>query len=198
MPALSLCDKSISFKCIFSPNEITSLIVPFIGAHECRDSKTCPNQMFDNACSDANLMKRTKRYQFDVKKNRFSANKINELCSSSAYNNIYCEEKPQNSASISASSSFQRDSSIEIEKLGTTSTSSTPCESQLSNMTHSGLMESSTLSSDSTLSCPIPTAIIWWRTTHSEHNQNRAIIGYSDGNLTCVRKFLLNKLIVFF
>lgn len=160
--------------------------MPFIGPHVCPDTQKCPNQMYEGSCTDVNSIKRTKRYQFEVKKNRLSSNKINELCSSSAYTHIYCDEKPQNSASISASSSFQKnDSSIEIEKIGTSA--STPCDSQLSNMS-SGLMESSTLSSDSTISCPIPTSVIWWRTTHAEYNQNRAIIGYSDGCIVVVRK----------
>ncbi|KAL7016596.1 hypothetical protein ACKWTF_010066 [Chironomus riparius] len=141
--------------------------------------------MYEGSCTDVNAIKRTKRYQFEVKKNRLSSSKINELCSSSAYTHIYCDEKPQNSASISASSSFMKnDSSIEIENFGTSA--STPCDSQLSNMS-SGLMESSTLSSDSTISCPIPTSIIWWRTTHAEYNQNRAIIGYSDGCIVVVQ-----------
>lgn len=136
------------------------------------------------------LAKRSKRHQqqqFEVKKNRFSANKINELCSSSAYNHIYCDQKPPES--LSASSSFQKEpqgSEIYNEKVP--SASSTPCESQFSGV---GMMESSTFSSGSTtLSCPIPTAITWWQTTHSEQTQNRAIIGYSDGCICVVRKYL--------
>lgn len=129
-----------------------------------------------------NLVKRPqKRHQFEVKKNRFSANKINELCSSSAYNHIYCDQKPQES--LSASSSFQRDGSdVLTEKVP--SASSTPCESQFSGI---GMMESSTFSSGSTtISCPIPTAITWWKTTHADQVQNRAIIGYTDGCIVVV------------
>lgn len=149
----------------------------------CPDTQKCPNQTYDGTL-DAHFIRR--KNQFDVKKNKFSSNKINELCSSSAYNHIYCDEKPQVSSSISASSSFQKESSVEIVA---TPTISTPCDSQVSNIS-SGIMESSTLSSDSaTISCPIPTAIIWWRTTHAEYNQNRAIIGYSDGCIVVVRKY---------
>lgn len=155
--------------------------MPFIGPHACMNPQKCPNQTFESTYTDVTLMKRTKRNQFDVKRNRFSANKINELCSSSAYTHIYCDEKPQASTSMSTSSSFQKDSSVEIEA------SSTPCESQFSNI--SSGMESSTVSSESaTISCPIPTAVIWWRTTHADVNQNRAIIGYSDGCIVVVRK----------
>jgi hypothetical protein len=141
-----------------------------------------------NLSADLTLLKRPKRHQFEVKKNRFSANKINELCSSSAYNHIYCDQKP--TESLSTSSSFQREP--ESEKIP--STTSTPCESQLSNIgaaANAGfMMESSTFSSESTtISCPIPTAIIWWRTTHAEQVQNRAIIGYTDGCVVVVRKW---------
>lgn len=179
-----MCDKSVSFKCVFSPFEITSYVVPFIGPHECANPQRCPNHTFDMSYSSdmMTLMKRTKRHQFEVKKNRFSANKINELCSSSAYTHIYCDQKP--SESLSASSSFQKESEIMVA-----STSSTPCmESQLSTM-----MESSTMSSASTtITCPIPTAVTWWRTTHADQTQHRAIIGYSDGIIVVVRKCLPN------
>jgi hypothetical protein len=122
-------------KCIFPANDITSFIIPFIGPHECENVKKCPNQTFVlNDINELTVNKREKGHQFDIKKNRFSASKINELCSSSAYTHIYCDQK-NDSASISASSSFQKDSqSIEIEKK-CTSTSSTPCESQFSNLT---------------------------------------------------------------
>lgn len=126
------------------------------------------------------LTKRSKR-QFEVKKNRFSANKINELCSSSAYTHIYCDQKP--SESISASSSFQREGEI----TQVPSTSSTPLvESQISQI--STMMESTISSASTTITCPIPTTIIWWRTSHAEKTQNRAIIGYSDGCIVVVRK----------
>jgi hypothetical protein len=160
--------------------------VPFIGPHECPNAQKCPNHTFDMSLSaDLTLMKRPKRHQFEVKKNRLSANKINELCSSSAYNHIYCDQKP--AESMSTSSSFQREP--ESEKVP--STTSTPCESQMSNIGGGAgmMMESSTFSSESTtVSCPIPTAIIWWRTTHAEQVQNRAIIGYTDGCVVVVRK----------
>jgi hypothetical protein len=174
-------------KCIFPANDITSFIIPFIGPHECENVKKCPNQTFVlNDFNELTVNKREKGHQFDIKKNRFSASKINELCSSSAYTHIYCDQK-NDSASISASSSFQKDSqSIEIEKK-CTSTSSTPCESQFSNLT-TGNIESSTISSESTLACPVPSAAIWWKTTHADQIQNRAIIGYSDGCIVVVRK----------
>lgn len=131
-----------------------------------------------------------RHHQFEVKKNRFSATKINELCSSSAYNHIYCDQKPQES--LSASSSFQKEvgSDAFIEKVP--SASSTPCESQFSG---AEMMGSSTFSSGSTtLSCPIPTAITWWRTTHADQVQNRAIIGYTDGCIVVVGKKYLSFL----
>lgn len=180
VPALGICDKSISFKCIFSPNEITSFIVPFIGPHECPNSQKCPNQIQDP-------LKRTKRAfnnRLDARKDNFSTSKVNELITSNAvYNTFYCDQKPNtNSSSISASSSFHKESFVDgANKVS--STSSTPCESNP--MSYSA-MEASTASTDSTISsCPFPTSVIWWK-THLE--ENRAILGYSDGCVVVVCK----------
>jgi hypothetical protein len=191
VPAMGICDKSISFKCIFTPNEITSFIVPFIGPHECPNSQKCPNHVLD---TPSELLKRngTKRVfnhrlqrELEGKRNQFSTSKVNELITSNAiYNTFYCDQKPNsNSASMSTSSSFQKDSEG-TDKI-VSSTSSTPCESnQISSS--SNAMETSTVSSESTISsCPFPTAVIWWK-THLE--ENRAVLGYSDGCVVVVCK----------
>lgn len=191
VPCLSVCDKSASFKPIFSTTEITSYVIPFIGPHECPNAQKCPNLTFDLSQSSdiITMLKRPKRNQFEIKKNRLSASKINELCSSSAYNQIYCDQKPPET--LSASSSFHKDPETLTENVP--STSSTPCESQFSNIGNA-MFESSTISSGSTnTSCPIPTAILWWQTTHAEQIQNRAIIGYTDGCIVIVRKYSLNS-----
>jgi hypothetical protein len=177
VPALGICDKSISFKCIFTPNEITSFIVPFIGPHECPNSQKCPNHVLD---ASLDVLKRGKRAVNHGKRDQFSTSKVNELITSNpVYNTFYCDQKP-NSATLSTSSSFQKDSAGEgIEKV-VSSTSSTPCESNQMSLS-SAAMETS---SESTMSsCPFPTAVIWWKTHLGE---NRAILGYSDGCVVVV------------
>jgi hypothetical protein len=147
VPAVGIVDKSIQFKCIFTPNEITSFIVPFVGPHECINSQKCPNLVME---SSMELLKRHKRILTQGKFNasRFTSNAI--------YNQIYCDSKP--AASLSQSSSFH----------------SEECESnQMETPT-----ESTTISS-----CPFPTAVIWWKTHLDE---NRAILGYSDGCVVVV------------
>lgn len=193
VPAMGICDKSVSFKCLFTPNEITSFIVPFIGPHECPNSQKCPNHVVD-AASD--LLKRNgakrafnHRLQREIegKRDHFSTSKVNELITSNAiYNTLYCDQKPaSNSTTISASSSFHKDSIIEGNDKMASSTSSTPCESNQMSLS-SAAMEASMISTESTIStCPIPTAVIWWKTHNDE---NRAILGYSDGCIVVVCK----------
>lgn len=177
VPALGICDKSISFKSIFSPNEITSFIVPFIGPHECPNSQKCPNHVLDTSID---VLKRGKRMlthrMLDGKKDQFSTSKVNELITSNpVYNTFYCDQKPN----LSTSSSFQKETPEGTEKV-ISSTSSTPCESNQMSLS-SAAMETSTESTIS--SCPYPTAVIWWK-THLE--ENRAILGYSDGCVVVV------------
>lgn len=189
VPALGICDKSISFKCIFSANEITSFIVPFIGPHECPNSQRCPNQVLE---TQSEFLKRSgakrafnhRLHDADGKKDNFTTSKVNELITSNAvYNTFYCDQKPNNySASVSASSSFHKDALADgTNKIS--SASSTPCESNAMSVS-STAMEASTASSDWTISsCPFPTAAIWWKTHLDE---NRAILGYSDGCIVVV------------
>lgn len=190
VPAMGICDKSIPFKCIFTPNEITSFIVPFIGPHDCPNSQKCPNTASD---SSSDILKRNNnkrmfnhrlQRELESKRDQFSTSKVNELITSNAvYNTMYCDQKPNsNSTSMSTSSSFQRDSTTDGTDKIVSSTSSTPCESNQISIS-SAAMETST---DSTISsCPIPTAVIWWKTHLDE---NRAILGYSDGCVVVVRK----------
>lgn len=186
VPALAVCDKSISFKCIFAPTEISSFIVPFIGPHECPNSQKCPNHVLDTPTDPLkrNGMKRVFNHrhmrELDGKADfspTYNFAKVNELITSNPiYNTFYCDQKP--SASVSASSSFHKDSD-ETDKV-VSSTSSTPCESNQVSVS-SAAMEAST---DSTISsCPFPTAVIWWKTHLDE---NRAILGYSDGCVVVV------------
>lgn len=194
VPALGICDKSISFKCIFTPNEITSFIVPFIGPHDCPNSQKCPNHIetsLDNFKRKRNVNHRTSR-EVDCRKDNFSTSKVNELITSNAiYNTLYCDQKP-NSNSVSASSSFHKDPTCDIIDKPISSASSTPCESHPLSCS-STAMEASTASSESTISsCPFPTAVIWWKTHLDE---NRAILGYSDGCIVVVCKFIVSQFI---
>lgn len=183
VPALGICDKSVSFKCIFSPNEITSFIVPFIGPHDCPNSQKCPNHVSSDGPTEFLKRSANKRRLHENKHDQFSTSKVNELITqNTVYNSFYCDQKPT-SNTVSASSSFHRDSEG-TEKL-ISSTSSTPGESNLMSLS-SGAMGASTTSGDSTLSsCPYPTTAVWWR-THAD--ENRAVLGYSDGCIVVVRK----------
>lgn len=193
VPALSICDKSITFAKIFAPNEISSFIIPFIGPHECSNPQKCPNFQFDFSSDPMILEKTLKRtaikrgvsstqvQDYNNKKDQFSTSKVDELITSnSIYNTLYCDQKP-NSSTLSKSSSFNRELSADgIDKI-VSSTSSTPCES--GSVSAMGTSTISYASSGSVAICPIPTAVLWWKTHQDEH---RGILGYSDGFIVIV------------
>lgn len=181
VPALGICDKSLSYKCIFTPSDITSFIVPFIGPHECPNPQKCPNHVTETSMD---LFKRNsgsgKRSFGQGRRDQFSTSKVDELISGNGvYNTFYCDQKPNISSS---SSSTVLKESAEVPS----SSSSTPVDN-LTSVSSAGFEESVT-SSDSVLSsCPFPTAVIWWKTQTEE---NRAIIGYSDGCIAVVRELI--------
>jgi hypothetical protein len=183
VPALGICDKSISFKCLFTPNEITSFIVPFIGPHECPNPQKCPNHVTETSMD---ILKRNsgKRSFTTGKRDQFSTSKVDELISGNGvYNTFYCDQKP-GSTSMSNSSSALKDSTENIEKVVSSSSSTTPVDS---NVSSSNFMDGSVTSSESTIStCPFPTTCLWWKTHYEE---NRAIIGYSDGCIVVVCEY---------
>lgn len=189
VPALGICDKSISFKCIFAPNEITSFIVPFIGPHECPNPQKCPNHVTETSMD---ILKRNSgKRSFSVgKRDQFSTSKVDELISGNGvYNTFYCDQKPS-STSMSNSSSVLKESET-TEKIASSS-SSTPVDSNNLMSMSSNFMESSVTSTESTIStCPFPTAVIWWKTHYDE---NRAIIGYSDGCIVVVCEYIDNTI----
>lgn len=182
VPALGICDKSLSYKCIFTPNDITSFIVPFIGPHECPNPQKCPNHVTETSMD---LFKRNsgKRSLQSGRRDQFSTSKVDELISGNGvYNTFYCDQKPNLSSS---SSSAPKDSEVP------SSASSTPVDNAQTSISSAGMEESVTSSESALSSCPFPTAVIWWKTQAEE---NRAIIGYSDGCIAVVREFIKDTL----
>lgn len=202
VPALNIVDKSLSFKCIFSPSEITSYIVPFIGPHECRDSQKCPNHNIsplDGSFLDQKLKRSVKRVDSapnitDTLKNNYSTSKVNEFITSNAiYNTFYCDQQPNttltspnaNFSDMSKCDNSTHQDFVSVNNEKNLSNCTTPTASQLMSCSMSSFVESSMVSStDSTgSSCPIPMSSIWWRTQNEE---NRGILGYSDGSVCVV------------
>ena len=65
----------------------------------------------------------------------------------------------------------------------------TPCDSQLLSCS----MISSNISNLSTgsTSCPFASAVTWWKT---QMDENRAILGYSDGAICVVRELMIEMI----
>jgi hypothetical protein len=188
---------------VFSPSEITSYIVPFIGPHECRDSQKCPNHNIspeDGTFLDRQLKRNVKREMSalnitDTIKNNYTTSKVNEFITSNAiYNTFYCDQQPNTSltspnANLSDMSkcdnSTQDFVSVNNEKNLSNCTTPTAATNLMS-CSISSFVESSMVSSTNSTasaSCPIPMCTIWWRT---QNEDNRAILGYSDGSVCVV------------
>lgn len=176
--ALTVVDKSFQSNLSQSPfslNQITSYIIPFVGPHECPNSKSCPNHSTDN-----NPVQ----------------NKTDELESKTKVMDVEAELKPQKSLDSEEKSKAEDDNSDEgvvliqtelnpIEEYTTEIPDNMLADAISPNVIvdktgNSQVMASSFMYS---ATCPYPLSVVWWQTMDSI---NRAIIGYSDGSICFV------------
>lgn len=142
----------------YSTSIITSYIIPFVGPHECPDSKKCPNNM---------SRKQTNQPQQDiVSSTRNEENKFEEKNEGSNSEQKCSEAKVENNI---------EPIDIDINNLSECEKTLQQDEKRPKNCRYSFFMESTT--------CPYPLSVVWWKTCEGV---NRAIIGYSDGSICFV------------
>lgn len=152
----------------YSVNTITSYIIPFVGPHECPNSKKCPNYM----------------------KRKRSTHLTNPKTAS----NVKCEENgasmedgsvvnnksmsgEQNNGEIQAENDFDL---IDVEGNDLNQCKlNRPLEVEERQPASSRVDRTFMVSH----TCPYPLSVVWWRTWEGV---NRAAIGYSDGSICFV------------
>lgn len=158
----------------FRSDEITSFIVPFSGAHDCSNAKTCPN----NGPTDDKVVN-------DERDNgdKYTPLQINEaVLSNSSYHTFYLASNDGNNQPLTPDDASDATSIAEKSPDG--------CEKSIvPSSNQSTESESKTESKAMSEPCPFPMSVVWWVTSKSEDpnsRQHRAIIGYSDGSICIV------------
>ncbi|KAL9893666.1 RCC1 and BTB domain containing protein claret isoform 1-T1 [Glossina fuscipes fuscipes] len=184
VPALAVVDKSFLDSTVtdtqllpFSTSQVTSYIIPFVGPHECPNSKRCPNPTTTNdrkspntieLSSKASVNQQAKGDENDKElPKQMESTNANEAKRSSPVNELI---KAEDSNIESLAQNIPKE--MLDPQLPTTSGADKTGNSQVKS---TSFMASNT--------CPYPLSVKWWRTSEGAH---RAIIGYSDGSICFV------------
>ncbi|KAH8388594.1 hypothetical protein KR093_010891 [Drosophila rubida] len=168
VPALSLVDKSHNLDdCpVYSTCQVTSYIIPFVGPHECPNSKKCPNH--------STGLEETREQQQKVD------DLVDQLHQVGLDNeDINLEKEPlvhelpeymlaYNPPEAAAAHESSAEQAVQQKAQPFDATGN-------SQMMGTSFMASKT--------CPYPLSVVWWKTYSG---LNRAIIGYSDGSICFV------------
>lgn len=164
MPALSLVDKSHNLAAcsLYSTTQVTSYIIPFVGPHECPNSKKCPNHstaQSDGFEQENNQVDQLAENLENIKLDKKAVNIDEEPLG---------HELPEHMLGNGLSKEPTTDQSVQQQA---------PMFDATGN---SQVMATSFMASKT---CPYPLSVVWWKTYYG---LNRAIIGYSDGSICFV------------
>ncbi|XP_065372533.1 uncharacterized protein ca isoform X2 [Calliphora vicina] len=208
VPALAVVDKNFLEKNTnnsgypqshYSLTQVTSYIIPFVGPHECPNSKKCPNQLTRKRHSALNTLRNEER----AKEKPANSNEPEAEDKDESHNikilveqvenlNVNEEKNEENqpqendddvvvmveAAAIDEGNMEVFSHDVPAEMLATSS-----APNQVDDKTgnsHLPLMSMSFMASNT---CPYPLSVVWWRTLEGV---NRAVIGYSDGSVCFV------------
>lgn len=181
----------------YSLTQVTSYIIPFVGPHECPNSKKCPNQLTKNRLSA--LIKQINEER--VKEKPSNSNECAEVEDKNERNNVKIlvdqvenlnlnedknEEKEAEEVDVVMLEAAAMDEGnmevfshdVPAEMLAT---SSVP--HQVDDKTGNSQLPLMSMSFMASNTCPYPLSVVWWRTLEGV---NRAVIGYSDGSICFV------------
>lgn len=163
MPALSLVDKThdLSACSLYSTTQVTSYIIPFVGPHECPNSKKCPNhstardEAFEQQWNSEQLAEQLQHVKLDKE-----ADNVDE--------EPLCHELPDHLLGNGPAVESATEHAVQVQAPPFDTTG------------NSQVMATSFMASKT---CPYPLSVVWWKTYYG---LNRAIIGYSDGSICFV------------
>ncbi|XP_039493587.1 uncharacterized protein LOC120453115 [Drosophila santomea] len=159
VPALALVDKAhgLAACSLYSTTQVTSYIIPFVGPHECPNSKKCPNHStgLEESTTEPVDQLAENLEQIRVQEGEEEEEPLgHDLPEHMLVRNSGTEETVQ---------PLQQQQQPTIDATG-----------------NSQVMAASFMASKT---CPFPLSVVWWKTNSG---QNRAIIGYSDGSICFV------------
>lgn len=201
VPALSVVDKTATLQLStypqqpYSTTQVTSYIIPFVGPHECPNSKKCPNHNPSNTTistaadeliasddnQDAAVTKAAQQNE-DMEKlaEDFGIKASIEKKQSDNENLIQDEEEEEDGVVIiplEENSVCVTTKDGPLNMLAHNAASSTNVTDKTGN---NQVMATSFMASKT---CPYPLSVVWWQTIDG---MNRAVIGYSDGSICFV------------
>ncbi|XP_050340209.1 uncharacterized protein LOC126766471 isoform X2 [Bactrocera neohumeralis] len=180
----------------YSTTQITSYIIPFVGPHECPNSKRCPNQAtFSETIS--------KQPPPVIPTAAAAEDKADSVCDEQEKHEAGAEseqladtEKISTSReSIAQASQLLVEVEVNIEpklpaNINLDAYSHDVPPSMLASTAPPNVVEDKTGNSQvmatsfmASVTCPYPLAVVWWQTIDGV---NRAVIGYSDGSICFV------------
>ncbi|XP_017874153.1 PREDICTED: uncharacterized protein LOC108621381 [Drosophila arizonae] len=163
VPALSLVDKShdLASCSLYSTTQVTSYIIPFVGPHECPNSKKCPNY------STAQSESQEHQWNLDQVADQLQHVKLDKEAENVDDEEPLGHELPEHLL-VNADSMDMPGESVQVQAPPFDATG------------NSQVMATSFMASKT---CPYPLSVVWWKTYYG---LNRAIIGYSDGSICFV------------
>ncbi|EDW83017.2 uncharacterized protein Dwil_GK22629 [Drosophila willistoni] len=165
VPALALVDKThdLAACSLYSTTQVTSYIIPFVGPHECPNSKKCPNH------SASGLFKEKQDQQEEQEQVERLANLADNIKLEGDEDvEPLGHELPQHmlAGNHTDQLQLQQPEQPPVQHFDATGNSQVMATSFMASKT-----------------CPYPLSVVWWKTNYG---LNRAIIGYSDGSICFV------------
>lgn len=163
VPALALVDKShgLSACSLYSTTQVTSYIIPFVGPHECPNSKKCPN----HSAGLGEQPPTVEQLAENIEQVRLQEGEGEE----EQENEPLGHDLPEH---MLVRNTGPEESGVQP-----------PQQQQLPAIDATGNSQVMATSFMASKTCPYPLSVVWWKTNSG---QNRAIIGYSDGSICFV------------
>lgn len=160
VPALALVDKThvLAACSLYSTSQVTSYIIPFVGPHECPNSKKCPNH--SAGLGDPTVPEPVEQLAGNLENLRLEQE---EPLGHDLPEHMLVRNSDQADASAGQPAQEQPPHVQPFDATG-----------------NSQVMATSFMASKT---CPYPLSVVWWKTNTG---LNRAIIGYSDGSICFV------------
>ncbi|XP_073817461.1 RCC1 and BTB domain containing protein claret [Musca autumnalis] len=201
VPALAVVDKATLeanaknsvYPSLYSTTQVTSYIIPFVGPHECPNSKKCPNKLTSKRNSGLgatagfrNEEKSSTKEQQQPLNNQVGGDdennkNVNELADQ--VDGLQLEDKPEEDDSLVV---VPVDGNIDVFSQDVPAemlASSAPQNLAVDDKTGNSQLPAMNMSFMASNTCPYPLSVVWWRTLEGV---NRAVIGYSDGSICFV------------